>query len=160
MIEKNTRSERKRFTLTHELGHIVLNHSAECDAECAANRFASAFLIPAEILRHEIGAKRRDISVGELIGLKDRFGVSIQALTYRCKDLEIISPATFGRLFSIYKKRGWRDAPYEEPNTMEPAEEGPMRLFSRFVRRAYYPFKSSRASRNAGNSAGRKIGLM
>lgn len=128
MIKKNTWSERKRFTLAHELGHIVLNPGANCDAERAANRFAGAFLIPAEVLRQEIGTKRRDISIGELIGLKDRFGVSIQALTYRCKDLEIISGATFGRLFAIYKKRGWRDAPYEEPNTIKPEEEEPMRF--------------------------------
>lgn len=128
MIKKNTWSERKRFTLAHELGHIVLNPGPECDAERAANRFAGAFLIPAEVLRQEIGTKRRDISIGELIGLKDRFGVSIQALTYRCKDLEIISQATFGRLFAIYKKRGWRDAPYEEPNTIKPEEEEPMRF--------------------------------
>lgn len=128
MIKKNTWSERKRFTLAHELGHIVLNPGPDCDVERAANRFAGAFLIPAEVLRQEIGTKRRDISLGELIGLKDRFGVSIQALTYRCKDLEIISASTFGRLFAIYKKRGWRDAPYEEPNTMAPAEEEPMRF--------------------------------
>lgn len=128
MIKKNTWSERKRFTLAHELGHIVLKPGADCDAERAANRFAGAFLIPAEVLRQEIGTKRRDISIGELIGLKDRFGVSIQALTYRCKDLEIISGATFGRLFAIYKKRGWRDAPYEEPNTLKPEEEEPMRF--------------------------------
>ena len=45
-------------------------------------------VVPAEVLRQEIGARRTDISIGELISLKDRFGVSIQALTYRCKDLE------------------------------------------------------------------------
>ena len=100
MIKRHTWSERKRFSLAHELAHMVLNVSAGCDAERVANRFAGAFLIPAEVLRQEIGARRRDISIGELISLKDRFGVSIQALTYRCKDLEIINPSTFAETSS------------------------------------------------------------
>lgn len=128
MIKKHTWSERKRFSLAHELGHIVLNVAPGCNSERAANRFAGAFLVPAEVLRQEIGTKRTDISLGELISLKDRFGVSIQALTYRCKDLEIISQATFGRLFDIYKERGWRDAPFEEPNSLEWDVEEPGRF--------------------------------
>ncbi|WP_299916024.1 XRE family transcriptional regulator [uncultured Roseobacter sp.] len=135
MIRKHTWSERKRFSLAHELGHIVLNVMPDCDAERAANRFAGAFLIPAEVLRQEIGAQRKEISLGELISLKDRFGVSIQALTYRCKDLGIISQATFGRLFSIYKERGWRSEPFEEPNSLEWDVEEPER-FKRLCFRA------------------------
>ena len=128
MVKRSAWSERKRFTLAHELGHIVLNVVPGCDAERAANRFAGGFLIPAEVLRREIGVRRRNISLGELISLKKRFGVSIQALTYRCKELEIITQATFGRLFAIYKKRGWRDEPYVEPNTLAPGIEEPMRF--------------------------------
>ncbi|MCF7701592.1 helix-turn-helix domain-containing protein [Loktanella sp. M215] len=135
MIKRRTWSERKRFSLAHELGHMVLNVAQGCDPERAANRFAGAFLIPAEVLRQEIGSLRKDISIGELISLKDRFGVSIQALTYRCKDLEIINPSTFGRLFKIYKDRGWRDAPFEEPHSIAWEQEEPDR-FQRLCFRA------------------------
>lgn len=135
MIKQNAWSERKRFSLAHELGHIVLDPAQECDPERAANRFAGAFLISAQVLRREIGMKRKDISIGELVVLKDRFGVSIQALTYRCKDLEIISHATFSRLFDIYKERGWRDAPYKEPHSLHWSDEEPKR-FQRLCLRA------------------------
>ncbi|MEP1930262.1 MAG: ImmA/IrrE family metallo-endopeptidase, partial [Roseibium sp.] len=135
MIKKNTWSERKRFSLAHELGHMVLKVAEGCDSERAANRFAGAFLVPAEVLRQEIGARRTDISIGELISLKDRFGVSIQALTYRCKDLEIINQATFVRLFKVYKQRGWRDEPFEEPNSIPWEREEPNR-FQRLCFRA------------------------
>ncbi len=135
MIKKKTWSERKRFSLAHELGHMVLKVAEGCDSERAANRFAGAFLVPAEVLRQEIGARRTDISIGELISLKDRFGVSIQALTYRCKDLEIINQATFARLFKVYKQRGWRNEPFEEPNSIPWEREEPDR-FQRLCFRA------------------------
>jgi Zn-dependent peptidase ImmA (M78 family)/DNA-binding XRE family transcriptional regulator len=135
MIKRHTWAERKRFSLAHELGHMVLKVGEGYDPERAANRFAGAFLIPAEVLRQEIGARRTDISIGELIGLKRRFGVSIQAITYRCKDLEIITQATFGRLFKIYSDRGWRSEPFEEPHSMPWDREEPMR-FQRLCFRA------------------------
>lgn len=119
MIKEDTWAERIRFTLAHELGHLVLSVSPNCDVERMANRFAGAFLIPADTLRQEIGSKRADISIIELLALKDRFGVSIQALTYRCKDLEIISQTLFSRLFDFYKEQGWRDDPYEEPHSLD-----------------------------------------
>lgn len=135
MIKRHTWSERKRFSLAHELGHIVLNVAEGCDSERAANRFAGAFLIPAEVLRHEMGARRTDISIGELISLKDRFGVSIQAIVYRCKDLEIITQATFARLFEIFTDRGWRNEPFEEPHSIKWDVEEPDR-FQRLCFRA------------------------
>lgn len=91
VIKRSTWSERKRFNLAHELGHMVIAPSGGVDEEKAAHRFAGAFLMPADVLRAEIGAHRSSISIGELVALKKRFGVSIQALAYRCKDLGIIS---------------------------------------------------------------------
>lgn len=136
MIKKHTWSERKRFNLAHELGHMVLNVAEGCDPERAANRFAGAFLIPAEVLRQEMGARRREISLGELISIKDRFGVSIQAIAYRCKDLEIINQATFVRLFKTFKERGWRNEPFEEPHSIPWEREEPDR-FQRLCFRAF-----------------------
>ncbi|WP_371731794.1 ImmA/IrrE family metallo-endopeptidase, partial [Shinella sp. AETb1-6] len=88
-----------------------------------------------DVLRAEVGAHRSSISIGELVALKKRFGVSVQALTYRCKDLGIISPPACARLFKIFAVRGWRDAPYEEPESMAPDVEEPRR-FERLCYRA------------------------
>ena len=51
----------------------------------------------------------------ELFELKRVFGVSVQALTYRCKDLGIFSNTLFRFLFDEFSRRGWRSPPYEEP---------------------------------------------
>lgn len=135
VIKRSTWSERKRFNLAHELGHMVIAPVGGVDEEKAAHRFAGAFLMPADVLRAEVGAHRSSISIGELVELKKRFGVSVQALAYRCKDLGIISQASCARLFKIFKDRGWRSAPYEEPGSMKPELEEPRR-FERLCYRA------------------------
>ena len=135
VIKKSSWSERKRFNLAHELGHMVLAPEGGVDEEKAAHRFAGAFLMPADVLRSEVGAHRSSISIGELVALKERFGVSIQALAYRCKDVGILSQASLGKLFRIFAERGWRSPPYEEPARMKPEEEEPRR-FERLCYRA------------------------
>ncbi|HQT62106.1 MULTISPECIES: ImmA/IrrE family metallo-endopeptidase [Acetobacterales] len=135
VIKRSTWSERKRFNLAHELGHMCMNVTGKLDEEKAAHRFAGAFLMPADVLRAEVGASRSSLSLGELVALKERFGVSIQALAFRCKDLGIINQAAFGRLFAVFTERGWRRAPYAEPATMKPELEEPRR-FERLCYRA------------------------
>lgn len=107
--------ERQRFTLSHELGHMVMDVAKELDEEKASHRFASAFLMPAETIRAEIGRNRHSIGLGELFALKELFGVSVQAIAYRCKDLGIISQPTFRALFEMFSEKGWRSPPYAEP---------------------------------------------
>jgi len=111
--------ERQRFTMAHELGHLVIQTRAGRDAESAAHRFAGAFLVPAATLRAHVGNHRSAISRGELLELKKVFGVSAQALAYRCRDLEIISSREFRRLFRDFSRLGWRTPPYEEPFAMK-----------------------------------------
>jgi Zn-dependent peptidase ImmA (M78 family) len=135
VVKKDTWSERKRFNLAHELGHMVMAPSSIVNAEKAAHRFAGAFLMPADALRTEVGASRSSISIGELIGLKERFGASIQAITYRCKDLGIISSGAFSQLYREFAQRGWRAPPYAEPASMPPEAEEPKR-FERLCYRA------------------------
>ncbi len=111
--------ERQRFTLAHELGHMVLDVAAKVDGEEAANRFAAAFLLPAETLRAEIGRRRKSIGWGELLELKRIFGASVQALILRCRDLGIFGPTLSQRLFDECVRRGWRKPPYREPCAMQ-----------------------------------------
>ncbi|MBE1207527.1 helix-turn-helix domain-containing protein [Aminobacter carboxidus] len=135
VVKKDTWSERKRFNLAHELGHMVMAPGPGVDPEKAAHRFAGAFLIPADALRAEVGAKRSSISIGELVALKQRFGASIQAIAYRCKDLGIISGPAFSSLYRVFASRGWRSPPYQEPGTIPPQVEEPKR-FERLCYRA------------------------
>lgn len=110
--------ERQRFTIAHELGHIVLDVSPNLDAERVAHRFAGALLMPAKALWLEVGKHRSAIPLGELLALKRVFGVSIQALTHRCRDLEIINQTTYRALFNEFDRLGWRTHPYKEYGAM------------------------------------------
>jgi Zn-dependent peptidase ImmA (M78 family) len=128
VIKASAWSERKRFTLAHELGHMVMDVQQGVDSEKAANRFASAFLMPVEALWREIGKARTMISLGELLRLKKLFGASFQAIVYRCQDLGIIGKAAYRRLFQVFNENGWRKPPFEEPGAMDPDEEKPRRM--------------------------------
>ena len=118
VVNRATWGERQRFTLAHELGHMALQVAARLDVEKAAHRFAGAFLMPAEALRAEIGAHRSSIGWDELFELKRIFGVSVQALTYRCRDLGIFTSSVVQRLFREFSRLGWRRPPYQEPLAM------------------------------------------
>ena len=120
--------DRQRFTLAHELGHFLLYGGT--DAEELCHRFAGAFLVPAETLQREIGGRRTSLSVRELFYLKELFGVSAQAIVYRCADLGIINESLKRELFIVFGKRGWRK---EEPNPIQ--KEQPAR-FRRLCLRA------------------------
>ena len=135
VVNSTHRVERQRFTIAHELGHMVLSVvGRKVDGENAAHRFAGAFLMPAEALWSEVGKRRTSVDWRELFELKQLFGVSVQALTYRCKDLGIFSHAFFGRLFDEFKRLGWRDPPYEEPLAIREGEKP--RRFKRLCLRA------------------------
>jgi Zn-dependent peptidase ImmA (M78 family) len=82
--------------------------------------------MPAELLWAEVGRHRRVIAVGELVELKKLFGVSAQAIAYRCKDLGIIGPSPYRALFDAFSRNGWRSPPYREPNAV--AKEEPRRF--------------------------------
>jgi Zn-dependent peptidase ImmA (M78 family)/DNA-binding XRE family transcriptional regulator len=94
VINKKFPVERKRFTATHELGHLLMNFNPNInhkEIEKLCHRFAGAMLLPKETLFNELGNKRTSISLNELIFIKESYGISIQAIMARAKDLEIIS---------------------------------------------------------------------
>jgi Zn-dependent peptidase ImmA (M78 family)/DNA-binding XRE family transcriptional regulator len=109
--------ERQRLNLAHELGHLVLNISKETDEEKAAFRFAAAFLAPAESLYKEVGNKRVFIQPEELLILKQRFGISMQALLYRLHDLGVITDSYYKKWCMDINRLRWRkQEPCELPS--------------------------------------------
>ena len=115
VVNREVRGERQRFTLARELGRLVMRVGPGVDAEKAAQRFAGAFLMPSETLRAAIGARRAAIGWEELFDIKRIFGVSVQALVARCRDLGIFGPALVRRLFRDFSRFGWRRPPFWEP---------------------------------------------
>lgn len=119
VVNEHDTGERQRFTLSHELGHLILDAPKGVNEEKLAHRFAGAFLMPAETLWQEVGKRRSSLSIAELFKLKALFKVSVQAITYRLKDLQIIGDSTFKLLFDHFQKQGWRRSPYPEPGAIE-----------------------------------------
>jgi Zn-dependent peptidase ImmA (M78 family)/transcriptional regulator with XRE-family HTH domain len=118
-------ADRLRLTLAHEVAHLVL-HRGACvppkAAEAQASAFAAAFLMPARAMRREI---RRPVTLVDLATLKQRWGVSMQALAVRARDLEIITPRQMRYLFQQIGMRGWRR---REPGSERLAPEVPRGL--------------------------------
>jgi Zn-dependent peptidase ImmA (M78 family) len=83
--------DRQRFNLAHELGHVVLKPAADLDDEAVASRFAGAFLVPATLIHDEMGNRRSELSWDELLLLKQSWGVSVQCILHRLRDLDVIS---------------------------------------------------------------------
>lgn len=94
VLNKNYGLERKRLTALHELGHLLLAINEDLEhkeKEKFCYQFAGAMLIPEETFRMELGSTRSQISLPELIAMKEEYGISIQAIMARAKDLSIIS---------------------------------------------------------------------
>ena len=103
VLNKSFSVERKRFTLLHELGHLLLE-LPECDekfVENICNMFAAEFLFPQNLVIKEFGNKRDSISLRELVEVQKKYGISIRAIIYRLKDANIFSE---NRLAEFYKK--------------------------------------------------------
>ena len=108
--EKKDRA-RSRFDAAHELGHLALHQHLGVSellepevydwAERQADQFASAFLLPKETF----GSDVMDTTLNGFLNLKPKWGVSVQCMVFRSKELGLITPTHYGDLF---KQMGWR----------------------------------------------------
>jgi len=132
VVRSDLPGDRQRFSLAHELGHVVARHVEALDSEKAANRFAGALLVPAVSARAELGTVRNRLDIKELCPLKRRYGLSISAWAYRAKDLGVISESYFAAFNRFLRARGLHRE--EEWCPMEPESTSRrLRLVSRAV---------------------------
>ena len=101
---------RKRFTIAHELAHLLFDFS-DCennDHEKLCHAFAGALLLPEKVIREEFGGERKKLTEWELKKLKGIYGISMQAIMARALILGLVSENTY-KTFQIYvSKNGWR----------------------------------------------------
>ena len=115
--------DRQRFTLAHELGHLVLSSrlAEKLNEEKACNRFAGAFLLPKKAVVEIIGKRRHMIEPIELLLLKHEFGISMTAILMRLEQCGVISANLKKQYFIEFSKLGWRKKepgkPYPKENT-------------------------------------------
>ncbi len=120
--------DRLRFSIAHELGHLVIHQSPIGDTstiEREANLFAGEFLMPKEAMLKEI---TKPVTLPNLLPLKARWKVSIQALIRRAYELEIITPRQYKYLMYQLSLQGWRtkeplDIPTEKPRMISQMAE-------------------------------------
>lgn len=128
VLRRDVPGDRQRFSLAHELGHLILETPEGVDAEKAANRFAGALLAPQEMVKVELGPQRHTLSTYELHQLKHKYGLSMQAWIYRAKDVGILTEQDATRLFKMFRQKNWHRG---EPGDALPPEK-PQR-FERLV---------------------------
>lgn len=103
---------RQRFTIAHEIGHVLLHKGTEVyidrtyrvnmrnnvssqaidKDEIEANRFAASLLMPEHMLVQDLKDVEIDFaSEDDLADLAAKYEVSLQAMTIRLSNLELIS---------------------------------------------------------------------
>lgn len=122
VVGNQSPGDRQRFTLAHELGHIILSGriSPNLDEEKCCNRFAGAFLLPKKALINIMGEYRNYIEPRELSLLKQEFGISMAAILHRAEDIGIISHKLYNQLRSEFDEKGWLK---REPGEQYPQEK-------------------------------------
>ena len=119
MVNERIPTDRLRWTLTHEIGHIIMHRFPTERMEKEADEFAAEFLLPAKQVKRQL----RDISLPRLAALKPHWRVSMNALLRRASDLGTITPRTKQYLWMQMGMRGYRthepvDIPPEEPTLL------------------------------------------
>ncbi|WP_091011988.1 ImmA/IrrE family metallo-endopeptidase [Paenibacillus amylolyticus] len=117
--------DRIRFTLCHELGHIIMHRkppTEDVDIEEQADRFSSEFLMPKKEISHYLSG----VNIQKLAALKPYWKVSMNALLKRAVDLNKITERQSRYLWTQMGKSGYRvkepaelDLPYEKPSMLE-----------------------------------------
>jgi Zn-dependent peptidase ImmA (M78 family)/transcriptional regulator with XRE-family HTH domain len=114
----NTRQpkDKLRFTLAHELGHLVMHRLPNPNMEEEANRFAAEFLMPsADILKDFY-----NLSMDKFMALKLYWRTSMQSLIMKAHRLGRMSDSAFKYYMINMSKRGWRTRePVELTNVRE-----------------------------------------
>jgi Zn-dependent peptidase ImmA (M78 family)/DNA-binding XRE family transcriptional regulator len=129
--------ERTRFTIIHELAHILLNIPNDIIAdskmvEKLCHCFSSCFILPRKMLLKMIGGNSRTyIDIKEIIAIKEYYGISIRAILHRLCEIGVITENYYKR-WSIYLNKTYGSK--NEPGDYKGEEK--VRLFEQLVARA------------------------
>ena len=114
--------DRLRFSVAHELGHLVMHQGHPMrihQIEDEAGSFAEALLMPAEGIAADLVPP---LTLTQIARLKPRWGVSIQALVRRAYRLDLLTKRQYTYMFEQIGQRGWR---LHEPDNLSVKVERP-----------------------------------
>ncbi len=109
-INRNAPNDRKRYSLAHELGHLVMHLRSddldkdEKQKEIEANQFAAEFLMPESQCKEDLfNLKYKDLGMKKFY-----WKVSKAAIIFRAKELKCISDETATYLYVTLGRNGER----------------------------------------------------
>lgn len=103
--------DRHRFTLAHELGHVVLHRDEFADEsdekrqENEANEFAGEFLAPEADIREDLSPP---LTFARLRELKPKWKMSMGALVHRAQDIGVLKKSEASRIWFLFGRYGYR----------------------------------------------------
>jgi Zn-dependent peptidase ImmA (M78 family)/DNA-binding transcriptional regulator YiaG len=106
-------AERMRFSLAHEVGHVIMHRIPGPTLETEADRFASEFMMPARDARAEL----QGVNLERALRLKFKWGMSAQFVIRKARDVEAITDRRYQSLCAYVSKLGYRK---REPNPLRP----------------------------------------
>ena len=113
VLNQDRPADRKRFSLAHEYGHVIL-HPFPYDAmEKEANEFAAELLTPAKGVLSDL---KKPLTIPRLGQLKLKWRVAMSALIYRAKALNAITDHAATSLYKKMSYYGYRTREPEEFN--------------------------------------------
>lgn len=122
-LNRNQPADRQRFSLAHELGHVVMHQVPSPEMEDEANEFAAALLMPASDIRSHLAGGR--LTIQRLASLKPIWRVSMAALLVRAKTIGSITANQSQYLWRQMSSMGYRrieppelDFKPEQPTTL------------------------------------------
>ncbi|GAB41490.1 MULTISPECIES: helix-turn-helix domain-containing protein [Gordonia] len=105
IINSTLPTPRKRLTLAHELGHLVLHSEFTTEnVEQQANEFAAELLMPEHVIRPELTA----LKPAKLRAMKRVWGVSMQAIFERAYRMELVSATERTSFYRSMNAKGWK----------------------------------------------------
>jgi Zn-dependent peptidase ImmA (M78 family) len=112
-------ADRERWSLAHELGHLVMHAMpmSSAEAEKEADAFASEFLLPATEIRSQLAG----MDLKKAAQLKAAWRVSMAAIIRTAKDLGKIDEGRYKSLMVRMSQLGWRKSEPVEIDREEPS---------------------------------------
>lgn len=107
--------DHQRFTLMHEVGHVVMHRIPSERIEEEADRFAAEFLMPAKEIATDLGG----LTLERAAGLKAYWRTSMQSIVRRALELKKIPQSRYQRLCTQIGAAGYRT---NEPLPIEPEQ--------------------------------------
>lgn len=114
-INSRSPSKTQKWTLAHELGHLILHQdssslftdgifpAAEEDAEWQANRFAAELLMPKNFVVKALQGNSQD-DLKKVIEVSQAFDVPVSAAAWWLRELNFISYKAYQYLISAYRE--------------------------------------------------------